>query len=103
MHLVPVLVEHLLVAEHGAERRAPGQHDGHEELRVEPQPDLLDHLDDVIGGEPLGPVVLVMKPVERGKRHDAGVEPAVADLFHSLALGSAFGATDDDLVDPRAM
>ena len=95
--------EHRLERFAYAIRRLAGEHNREEELRVEPEPYLLDHLDDVIGGEPLGPVVLVMKPVERGKRHDAGVEPAVADLFHSLALGSAFGATDDDLVDPRAM
>ena len=56
VHLAALLVEHLLVAEHLAERRPPGQRDRHEELRVEPEADLLAHLRDPVGGEPLLPV-----------------------------------------------
>ena len=102
----PVLVEHLLVAEHLAERRPPGQRDRHEELRVEPEPDLLAHLRDPVGREPLLPGrvvgqvggrqplggagrvplrhVLRALPAERRERDDAGVEPDVADLLDPL-------------------
>ena len=59
VHLAAVLVEHLLVAEHAPERRAADEHDRHEELRVEPEPDLLAHLGDPVGREPLLPVGVV--------------------------------------------
>ena len=59
VHLAAVLVEHLLVAEHAPERRLAGEHDRHEELRVEPEPDLLAHLADPVGREPLLPVGVV--------------------------------------------
>ncbi len=59
VHLAALLVEHLLVAEHPPERRAADEHDRHEELRVEPEPDLLAHLRDPVGREPLLPVGVV--------------------------------------------
>ena len=59
VHLATLLVEHLLVAEHLAERRRARERDGHEELRVEPEPDLLAHLRDPVGREPLLPVGVV--------------------------------------------
>src|SRR4030095_16099648 len=43
VHRPPVLVEHLLVAEDGPERRLVHQADRHEELRIEPQPNMLAH------------------------------------------------------------
>ena len=122
VHLAPVLVEHLLVAEHLLERRAADEDDGHEELRVEPEPDLLAHLRDPVGGEPLLPVgvvgqvggrealrrarrvalghVLRALPPERRERDDPGVEPDVSDLGDALDLLAAGLAGDPDLVDP---
>ena len=79
-----------------------GQRDRHEVLRVEPESDLLAHLGDPVGREPLLPVrvvgevggreplrgagrvslgdVFVVLPAERRERDDARVEPDVADL-----------------------
>ena len=59
VHLATGLVEHLLVAEHLPVRRRARQRDRHEELRVEPEPDLLAHLRDPVGREPLLPVGVV--------------------------------------------
>ena len=59
VHRAPGLVVQLLVAEHGAIRRLARERDGHEELRVEPEPDLLAHLRDPVGREPALPVGLV--------------------------------------------
>ena len=59
VHLPALLVEHLLVAEHTLERRAADEDDRHEELRVEPETDLLAHLGDPVGREPLLPVRMV--------------------------------------------
>ena len=123
VHLAAGLVEHLLVAEDSPIRRLPGQSDRHEVLRVEPQPDLLAHLRDPVGGEPLLPVGVVgevggrqplrrargvalgypfgVLPAERRERDDAGVEPDVADLRdapHGLVTRLA---ADRHLVDPR--
>ena len=86
-----------------AVRRLARQHDAEEELGIEPQADLLDHLDDVVGGEPLLPVRLIVQPVERRERHDPRVQPAVPHLGIAPALGLALRARHDDLVDPRAM
>ena len=60
VHLAARLVEHLLVAEHLV-RRTPRQHDRHEVLGVEPEPDLLAHLRDPVGREPLLPVGMVVQ------------------------------------------
>jgi hypothetical protein len=59
VHLAAVLGEHLLVAEHRPERRLADQRHRHEELRVEPEADLLAHLRDEVRGEPLLPVLVV--------------------------------------------
>ncbi len=59
VHLLAALVEHLLVAEHGAKRRSADERDRHEELRVEPEANLLAHLRDPVGGEPRLPVGVV--------------------------------------------
>ena len=59
VHLAPVLVAELLVREDAPVRRPAGEGDGHEALRVEPEPDLLAHLGDPVGGEPLLPVSVV--------------------------------------------
>src|SRR4029078_10001961 len=59
VHLAAVLVEHLLVAEGALKKSLAEEHDRHEELRVEPEPDLLAHLADPIGREPLLPVGVV--------------------------------------------
>ena len=123
VHLTAVLVEHLLVAEHGAERRAADERHRHEELRVEPEPDLLAHLRDPVGREPLLPVGVIgqvgavspargagrvpaldplgVLPAERRERHDAGVEPDVADLLDAATSPPALLAADRDGVDPR--
>ena len=124
VHLLPVLVEHLLVAEHLAERRAAGQGDRHEQLRVEPEPDLLAHLGDPVGGEPLLPRLvggevgrgqalrragavalgdeLRVLPAERRERHDARVEPDIADLLDARHGLAARLAADRHRVDPGA-
>ena len=123
VHLAAALVEHLLVAEHAPERRPAGEHDRHEELRVEPEPDLLAHLRDPVGGEPLLPVGVIgevgrgealrgarrvavldprrVLPAERRERDDPGVEPDVADLLHPLDRLAALLAGDRHAVDPR--
>ena len=110
--------------QHGAIRRAADQDHAHEQLRVEPEPDLLAHLGDPVGGEPALPIGLVGQvrhreplpralgvaallegvapPAERGERHDARVEPAVADLGDALGDLAGVGA-DADPVDPRAV
>ena len=49
------LVVELLVGEHRAGTARAVQHDAHEELRVEPEPDLLAHLRDPVGREPAAP------------------------------------------------
>ena len=59
VHRPAVLVVELLVAEHALVGRAPDERDRHEQLRVEPQADLLAHLRDPVGREPLLPVGVV--------------------------------------------
>ena len=126
MHLTAVLVEHLFVSEYGPERRFVYQADRHEELRIEPETDLLTHLGDPVGREPSLPIGVIGKigagqslggaisiatvnplrilPAERRERHDPGVEPDVADLGNPLyAFGPAGRAADPDGVDPRAV
>ncbi len=124
VHLLAVLVEHLLVAQDLLERCPPGQRDRHQELRVEPEPDLLAHLRHPVGREPLLPrrvigevgrrqapsgarcvplgEVLRVLPAERRERDDAGVEPDVTDLLHPLDGLAACLATHLDGVDPGA-
>ena len=124
VHLTAVLVEHLLVAEDAPVRRASGQRDRHEVLRVEPEADLLAHLGDPVGREPLLPVRVVGEvggreslrsagrvslgdvfgalPAERRERDDARVEPDVADLRDPADGLTARLAADRHLVDPRA-
>ncbi len=124
VHLAAVLVDHLLVAEDLAERGPAGQDDRHEELRVEPQADLLAHLRDPVGREPLLPVGVVgevrprepprragrvaaldplrVLPAEGGEGDDPGVEPDVADLADPGDLVAAGLAADRHVVDPRA-
>src|SRR5205814_6597007 len=52
----------------------------------------------VAARDPLGIV-----PAERGERHDARVEPDVADLDDALDLRAAGLAPDRDAVDPGAV
>ncbi len=123
MHLAAALVQHLLVAEHALERRPADEDHRHEELRVEPQPDLLAHLGDPGRGEPLLPVRVIRQvgrreplrragpvalghplralPAERRERDDSRVEPHVADLLDALHLLVALLTADANLVDPR--
>src|SRR3954463_2798428 len=125
MHLVSVLVAHVLMAEHLLVRRPAVEHDGHEEERVEPEPDLLAHLRHPMGGEPLLPVGVIRKvrarealgragcialrnplwvlPAERREGDDACVQPDVADLGHASYLLAARLATDRHVVDPWAV
>ena len=101
----------------------PTSVDRHEELRVEPEPDLLAHLRDPVGREPLLPVRVVgqvgagqpverpgrvsarhplrVLPAERRERDDARVEPRVADLGDARDLLPARLTADRHLVDPR--
>ena len=124
VHLAPVLVEHLLVAEHLAERGPARERDRHEELRVEPEADLLAHLRDPVRREPFLPVAVIREvgageplrrssriaarhvlgalPAERGEGDDPGVEPHVAHLGDPAHLLAARLAPDRDGVDPRA-
>ena len=123
VHLASLLVEHLLVAEHALVRRTPDEHDRHEELRIEPEPDLLTHLRDPVGGEPALPVLVVgqvrlrqpagrtgrvalghpflVLPAQRRERNDARIEPDVADLRDPGDRLTAGGAPDRHAVDPR--
>ena len=112
VHLPPGLVEQLLVGQHPAIRERPEQRHRHERDRVEPEPDLLAHLRDPVGREPLLPVGVVRKisagqafggpgrvsagdplrvlPAEGRERDDARVEPGIADLgdpLHVLPAG----------------
>src|SRR4029077_13613072 len=122
--LAAVLVEHLLVAERPLERSLPEKDDRHEELRVEPEPDLLPHLADPVGWEPLLPVRVVWEvcvcepagragcvtfgdpgrvlPPERREGDDACVEPDVPDLGNALYRLAAGFAADRNSVDPGA-
>ena len=122
VHLAAGLVEHLLVAQHLPVRRPARQHDRHEVLRVEPEPDLLAHLRHPVCGEPLLPVGVIVEvggrqpfggagrislrderrvlPAERRERDDAGVEPDVADLDDAAHRLAARLATNRHLVDP---
>ncbi len=123
VHLTALLVEHLLVGEDALVRRAADQRDRHEELRIEPEANLLAHLGDPVGGEPLLPVRVIWQigfrqavggagrvtlghpfrvlPAERRERDDARVEPDVADLQDPGDRLAARGATDRHTVDPR--
>ena len=123
VHGAAGLVVDLLVAEHPPVRRLADQDNAHEQHRVEPQADLLAHLGHPVGREPDLPVgvcgqvgdrdalgraggvaalhELGVVPAEGRERHDARVQPAVADVQQSLSLLAAFGAGDPDLVDPR--
>ncbi len=123
VHLAPVLVEQLLVGEHGPVGRLPDERHRHERDRVEPEPDLLAHLRDPVRGEPLLPVRVVgqvragqtlgrarrvavldplgVVPAEGRERDDARVEPGVADLRDPAHVLAAGGARDRDVVDPR--
>ena len=87
----PVLVEHLLVAEHALERRAVDEHDRHEELRVEPEPDLLAHLGHPVGREPLLPVGVVGQVGVREPRRGAGGVAASAPTPRSPSRASRTG------------
>ena len=122
VHLAALGVEQLLVGEHLPVRRLPGQRDRHEHQRVEPEPDLLAHLGDPVRREPLFPVALVgqvgvgelargsgrvaaldplgVLPAERREGDDAGVEPDVADLRHTLDRLAAGLAADEHAIDP---
>ena len=59
VHLAPVGVEQLLEGQHAPEWHAAGEHDRHEEDRVEPEPDLLAHLRHPGRGEPLLPIGVI--------------------------------------------
>ena len=122
VHLLSVLVEHLLVAEDLTERRTARERHRHEELRVEPETDLLAHLGDPVGREPLLPGLVGRQvrrrealrgasavalgdefrvlPAEGRKRHDPSVEPDVADLLDPLYRLAARFAADRHGIDP---
>ena len=69
------------VAEDRPERRLAAEHGRHREHRVEPVAELAgEALGDEVGREPLRPVLGVLAEVEGRERHDAGVEPRVADV-----------------------
>ena len=53
------------------------------------------------GRIPAGDVPRLVVPAERRERHDARVEPGVADLRDARDLLPALVASDDDVVDPR--
>ena len=81
VHRPAVLAEERGVAEDRLERRLPAEDRRHRQHRVEPVPELArEALGDEVGREPLGPEVGVLAEVEGRERHDAGVEPRVADV-----------------------
>ena len=125
VHLAPVGVEQLLEGQHAPEWHAAGEHDRHEEDRVEPEPDLLAHLRHPGRGEPLLPIGVigqvggrdtmrgaggiapfapsVVVPAERRERDDARVQPHIAHLGDALHRAVALRAADLHAVDPRAV
>src|SRR6266576_4979711 len=120
-----MLVAYVLVTEHLLVRRAPIEYDGHEEERVEPEPDLLAHLRHPVRGKPLLPVRMIGKvgaretlrraggvalgdplrvlPAKRGEGDDARVQPDVTDLGYASNLLAARLAAARHVVDPGAV
>ena len=103
VHLAPVAGEHPLVRQHrpiGARALHGGRH---EEQGVEPSAELAHGLDDEVGREPALPLPAILEVAQGREGHDAGVEPAVADLGDAPDGPRAGGAPDEDGVEPRAM
>ncbi len=84
-------------------RRLADQHSRHKEERIKPQPNLFVHLDHVLGGEILAPIIAVLEILQSRKRHDPGVKPNVAHFRDPLHGRAAFLALNLDLVNPRPM
>ena len=104
VHRATVLGEHEGVAEDRLERRLATQDGGHREHAVEPVAELArEALGDEVGREPLRPVVGVLAEVERGERHDPGVQPWVADVLDPRDRLAAAVAGDADRVHVRPM
>ena len=127
----PVLVPHFFVSEYRLERGPVVQGHRHEQLGIEPQPDLFAHFRDPVSGKPgfpgsiravagipvlvplgFGPPfrpdrafdpAVLRQVVQRRKRDDTRVEPAVPDLGHPLYSLSATLAGNLDFIDPRTM
>ena len=91
------------MAEHSLIWSAVLEHGAHEEEGIEPEPDLFAHLDDPFRREVLFPLFLVVKIAGGGERHDASVEPDVADLADAVHAFAAGGTLDGDLVDPGSV
>ena len=106
MHLAAFLVEHLLVAEHPPVRRPAHEHDRHEELRVEPEPDLFAHLRYPVGREPLLPVrvigqVAVVSPLAAPVPNPCGMRSGFSQPSVASGTMPASSHPTLDLRDPR--
>ena len=101
MHVLAALVAHQRVAQAGAERLTPVQHGRHHQQRVEPVAVLAgEALGDEVRRVPLLPDV-GMRPVPHGgERHDAGVQPGVADVRNARDRRPALAAPDFHSIDP---
>ena len=98
-----MFVVDLFVNEHVSIRTNVFQGHAHESERVEPEADLLAHLAHPIGGIPVAPFGAAFQVAKRGKRHDAGIQPAVADLWDTRSFAVALLASDRDLIDPGSV
>ena len=103
VHLPARLVEHLLIGQAVPVRRAPVDGHRHDQQCVEPEPNLLLHLNDHVRREPRIEMLAVGEVVKRRERHDPRVQPAVPDLGDATDLRPARRAVDVDGVDPRSV
>src|SRR2546423_3618770 len=90
------------VTEDRQEWRLATKDGAHREHRIEPVPELAgEALGNEVRREPLLPVVRLLAVMERRERHDARVEPWIADVADPLDRRPAPRARDLDRVDPR--
>ena len=91
------LIAHQAVAEQHLERRPLLHHRAHGQDRVEPVAELArEAFGDEVGREPLLPLGAIAVVAHRRIRHDAGVEPRIADIGdarHQVAASSDCGSS----------
>ena len=103
VHRFAMLIIDFFVDEHVAVSTNVFQGDAHEGKRVEPKANLLAHFADEVSREPVAPLAAALQVAVRGKGHDAGIQPAVADFRYTRGLAVALLAVDCNFIDPRAM
>ena len=103
-HLLALGVGDVAEAEHGLVRRLVEQQRGDRDQRVEPAAGLVDRLADVVRGELLVELLLVLeRRVPLGERHRARVEPDVDHLGDAAQRLAAGRRRDHDVVHVRAV